>query len=290
MDTISPVAAFETRPLSPALGIEIVGLDLRRPIDAATAERLREAWRQGLILLFRDQSLSEDEQLAVARHFGEIQGRIRPEATRKEAGRTKNPEVMLVSNIRENGRPIGSLPDGEMHFHSDMCFIEIPAKGTFLYAIEIPRQGGDTLFLNMYRAYETLPEATKARLVGLRALNSFSHGYSGATVRGTNTRNPEDRHAIHPVVRTHPETGRQALYVNRLMTWEIEGMDDAESNDLLDELFDHIEQETFIYRHKWRVGDLVLWDNRCTLHARTDFSSAERRLLRRVVIQGDKPF
>ena len=283
-------AALEVRPLSPALGAAIHGIDLRRDLNAATVQALLDAWHQHLVLVFPGQELAEEDQIRIAEHFGEIQGRSRPDATRREAGRTKHPGVMLVSNIRENGEPIGSLPDGEMQFHSDMCYTENPVKGTFLYALEVPGEGGDTLFLNMYAAYEALSDAMKARLQGLRALNSYSHGYSGATSRSANLRLPEDRNYAHPVVRTHPATGKKALYVNRLMTMEIEGLPAAESDALLAALFDHIEQPQFIYGHKWRVGDLLLWDNRCTLHARTDFSDTERRLLRRVVIKGDKPF
>jgi taurine dioxygenase len=283
-------AALEVKALSPALGAAIHGIDLRRDLNEATVAALLEAWHRHLVLVFPGQELAEEDQIRIAEHFGEIQGRSRPEATRREAGRTKHPGIMLVSNIRENGEPIGSLPDGEMQFHSDMCYTENPVKGTFLYAIEVPAQGGDTLFLNMYSAYDGLPDAMKARLATSRALNSYSHGYSGATFRRDNVRAAEDRNFIHPVVRTHPDTGRKALYINRLMTMEIAGLPEAESTELLEALFEHIEQERFIYAHKWRPGDLVLWDNRCTLHARTDFSAGERRLLRRVVIKGDRPF
>ena len=274
--------SITVRPLSPALGAEIVGVDLSCPLDEATVAAIKAAWSEHLVLLFRDQALSEDDQVRFARHFGELQQRPRPKDLRAEA-KVKNPEVMLVSNIRENGKPIGSLPDGEMQFHSDMCYILTPPKGTFLYAIEIPSEGGDTLFLNMYKAYETLPLETKARLKGKNAVNVFLYG---STSRDGNK--PDFNihpHATHPIVRTHSDTRRPALYVNRLMTWNIEGMEGAEGQELLDSLFDHIEQPQFIYEHKWKVGDLILWDNRCTLHARTDFSDKERRLLRRVVVQ-----
>ena len=274
--------SLTVRPLSSALGAEIIGVDLSRPLDDATVAAVKAAWNEHLVLLFRDQALSEDDQVRFARHFGELQQRPRPKDLRAEA-KVKNPEVMLVSNIRENGKPIGSLPDGEMQFHSDMCYIPAPPKGTFLYAIEIPSEGGDTLFLNMYKAYETLPPETKARIKDKNAVNVFLYG---STSRDGNK--PDFNihpHATHPMVRAHSDTGRPALYLNRLMTWNIEGMEGAEGQELLDSLFDHIEQPQFIYEHKWKVGDLILWDNRCTLHARTDFSDQERRLLRRVVVQ-----
>ena len=286
---IRPSAAdIEIHPLSDALGAEIRGLDLTREIDDATFAVVDQAWRDHLILLFRGQDLSEDDQVRFARRFGALQGRPRPASMRAESGEVRHPEIMLVSNIRKDGKLIGSLPDGEMQFHSDMCYIEKPAKGTFLYAIEIPSEGGDTLFLNTYKAYESLPANIKARIDGAKALNVFLYGSTSR--EGNKPDFSVHPNYVHPMVRTHPDTGRKALFVNRLMTWSIEGMDEAESTMLLDRLFDHMEQPQFIYDHKWRVGDLLLWDNRCTLHARTDFSDQERRLLRRVVIQGDKPF
>jgi taurine dioxygenase len=274
--------SITVRPLSPALGAEIQGVDLSKPLDDATVAAIKRAWTDHLVLLFRNQTLSEEDQVRFARHFGELQQRPRPKDLRAEA-KVKNPEVMLVSNIRENGKLIGSLPDGEMQFHSDMCYIPTPPKGTFLYAIEIPSHGGDTLFLNMYKAYDELPSDLKARVDGKTAVNVFLYG---STSRDGNKPDFDVHpHASHPMVRVHPDSGRKALYINRLMTWNVEGVPDEESGALLEALFDHIEQPKFIYEHKWRVGDLILWDNRCTLHARTDFSNQERRLLRRVVVQ-----
>jgi taurine dioxygenase len=286
--TGSSAADIEVVPLSDALGAEIRGLDLTRDIDDATFAVVEKAWHDNLILLFREQALSEDDQVRFARRFGALQGRPRPAAMRAESGEVRHPEIMLVSNIRKDGKLIGSLPDGEMQFHSDMCYIETPAKGTFLYAIEIPSAGGDTLFLNTYKAYESLPADIKAKIDGANALNVFLYGSTSR--EGNKPDFSVHPNYVHPMVRTHPDTRRKALFINRLMTWSIEGMDEAESTALLDRLFDHMEKPEFIYGHKWRVGDLLLWDNRCTLHARTDFSDQERRLLRRVVIQGDKPF
>lgn len=288
MNTIRRAQDFEILPLSDAIGAEIRGIDLSREIDSATFAAIEQAWRDHLVLLFRDQTLSEDDQVRFARRFGALQSRPRPANLRAETGEVRHPEIMLVSNIRKDGKLIGSLPDGEMQFHSDMCYIEIPAKGTFLYAIEIPSQGGDTLFLNTYKAYDTLPADIKARIDKRRALNVFLYGSTSR--EGNKPDFSIHPNHVHPVVRTHPETKRKALFINRLMTWSIEGMAEAESTALLNRLFDHMEQPQFIYAHKWRIGDLVLWDNRCSLHARTDFSDQERRLLRRVVIQGDKPY
>jgi taurine dioxygenase len=279
------------KPLSPALGAEILGVDLREDLPAQTVADIVEAWHQHLIVVFRNQSLSEDDQVRFAKHFGTLQKRTRPPEARNESSVIKYPELtMLVSNIRENGKLLGSLPDGEMHFHSDQCYLEKPANGTFLYAIEIPSQGGDTLFLNMYKAYEALPAALKARVDGRKALNAYLYDSTTREVNGSKLDLTAHPHYVQPMVRTHPDTKRKALYVNRLMTWSVEDMDGGESSALLDQLFAHIEQDQFIYAHRWRVGDLVLWDNRCTLHARTDFSDKERRLLRRHVVTGDRAY
>jgi taurine dioxygenase len=280
---------LEIKPLSPALGAEISGIDLRQDLPAATVAEIIDAWHEHLVLLFRNQDLSEDDQIRFARHFGALQKRTRPPEAINEFGHTKYPDLtMLVSNIRDNGKLIGSLPDGEMHFHSDQCYLEKPAAGTFLYAIEVPSAGGDTLFLNMYKAYETLPAEIKARIDGRKALNAYLYDSTTRAVNGSKVDFTAHPHYVQPIVRTHPATKRKALYVNRLMTFTVEGMEDEDGSALLNSLFDHMERDQFIYAHHWRVGDLVLWDNRCTLHARTDFSDKERRMLRRYVVMGDR--
>ena len=273
-------ATFALRPLSPALGAEISGIDLRDPIDAALKGKLLDAWHEHLIILLRDQVLDEDAQVRFAETFG-------PPAkiTSGRGFSVRHPSVMLISNIRQDGKPIGALPDGEMQFHTDQCHQAVPAKATLLYAIEIPSLGGNTLFANAYAAYATLPADIRARIEGRRALNAYDKDSTQRTARYDNAASS----CWHPVVRTHPATGRKALYVNRLMTREIEGLPRAESDALLEKLFDHQEQQQFIYEHVWRPGDLLMWDNRCTLHARTDFPAGERRLLRRVTILGEKP-
>jgi taurine dioxygenase len=280
---------LEIKPLSPALGAEISGIDLRQDLPATTVAEIIDAWHEHLVLLFRNQDLSEDDQIRFARHFGALQKRTRPPEAINEFGHTKYPDLtMLVSNIRDNGKLIGSLPDGEMHFHSDQCYLEKPAAGTFLYAIEVPSAGGDTLFLNMYKAYETLPAEIKARIDGRKALNAYLYDSTTRAVNGSKVDFTAHPHYVQPIVRTHPATKRKALYVNRLMTFTVEGMEDEDGSALLNSLFDHMERDQFIYAHHWRVGDLVLWDNRCTLHARTDFSDKERRMLRRYVVMGDR--
>ncbi|MBV8535438.1 MAG: TauD/TfdA family dioxygenase [Alphaproteobacteria bacterium] len=275
------------RPLAPAIGAEIEGLDLAQPLDDSTFEEVRAAWHQHGILLFRGQRLDEDQELAFASRFGPIA----PLVTKHDV--KFKPGVMLVSNIRENGKEIGVLPDGEMFFHSDQCYAETPLAATILYAIEIPKTGGNTLFSNQYAAYDALPEEVKRRIAGLKAMNVYDYG-SNATIRKGSLRAQAERGEVpcyaHPIVRTHPETGRKALFLNRLMTDYVVGMDPDDSDRLLDYLFTHQEDRRFVYEHVWRIGDLMMWDNRCTLHARTDFPTSERRLLRRVIVQGDKPY
>jgi taurine dioxygenase len=281
LNTKTASAGVRVRPLSPAVGAEIVGVDLREPLDDATFAQILDAWHKHLVILLRDQTLSEEDQVRFAERFGP------PARIHTKQFMQKHPAVMLISNIREDGKPIGALPDGEMHFHTDQCHQERPAMASMLYAIEIPSQGGNTLFANAYAAYETLPAELKRRIEGRKAVNAYDYD-SAATIRGGDVSADAPSYA-HPVVRTHPATGRKALYVNRLMTRRIEGLPAAESEELLSLLFDHQERPEFIYEHVWRPGDILMWDNRCTLHARTDFSAAERRLLRRVTILGEKP-
>jgi taurine dioxygenase len=277
-------STVEVVPLGPALGAEIRGVDLREPLDDETIRIIRKAWNDHIVIRLRGQDMSEEDQV----RFGETFGPLNRSAKKRAHHNATNPAIMLISNIRENGQLIGALPDGEMHFHTDQSHQETPCSGTMLYALEVPRTGGDTLFANCYTAYETLSDEMKQRLEGKRALHAYDYD-NASTRRGTVLKEGVP-HAVHPVVRTHPETGRKALYVNRLMTLRIEDMDPQESEDILQTLFDHIEQSAFVWGQQWKAGDVVLWDNRCSVHARTDFSAAERRLMRRVTILGEKPF
>lgn len=280
-DAKRPSQKVRVKPLSPALGAEIIGVDLSQDLDDDRFGQILDAWHENLVILFRNQDLSEEAEVRFAERFG-------PLATiHTQQFASRHPAVMLISNIREDGKAIGALPDGEMHFHSDQCYKERPARASMLYAIEIPSKGGNTLFANAYKAYETLPDDMKRRIDGRRALNAYDYD-TGATRRGGKA--PDDAPSyVQPVVRTHPVTGRKALYVNRLMTVRIEGLPSEESEEILDYLFTHQERPEFIYEHVWTPGDLLMWDNRCTLHARSDFSADERRMLRRVTILGEKP-
>jgi taurine dioxygenase len=279
---VSKFSADDFRTLAPAIGAEIIGVNLSRPMSDELFAKVLDAWHRHNVILFRDQHLTEDDQVRFGERFGP------PAVSHTRRYTTKNPAVMLISNIRENGQLIGALPDGEMNFHTDQCHQEQPAMASMLYSLEVPSSGGNTLFANAYLAYETLPDAMKKKIEDRKALNAYDYD-NASTIRGTKLREGIPSY-WHPIVRTHPVTRRKALYVNRLMTVAIEGMPDTEANDVLNALFDHQEQRQFVYEHVWRPYDVLLWDNRCTLHARTDFSAAERRLMRRLTILGEKPF
>src|SRR6202158_3991344 len=204
------------RPLSPALGAEITGVDLSEDNDEGIFAQIRDAWHQNLVILLRDQRLSEEDEVRFAEKFGP------PAVIHTKQFVRNHPAVMLISNIREDGKPIGALPDGEMHFHTDQCHQERPAMASMLYALEVPSVGGNTLFANGYKAYETLPADIKRSIDGRQALNAYD--YAPASMkRGTRLADGVPS-CVHPLVRTHPATGRKALYVNRLMTVRIEGL------------------------------------------------------------------
>ena len=280
-------AALDFSPLSPVVGAMVHGLDLRREIDDPTAERLRGAFARHALLCVRGQQVTASEHARFVAVFGPVDTgyRVRSGA-RSDDVRKRG--VMLVSNIRKDGKPIGSLPDGEMQFHSDGAHRDVPYMATSLSAVRIPSRGGDTLFANLAAAHEALDEATRERIAGLRVRNMY--GYDD-TFRDetTDEDDPNSSSATHDLVRTHPGTGRKALYLNRLMTRRVIGMDRGESDALLARLFDHAERPEFVYAHKWAVGDVLIWDNRCLNHARTDFPKDEDRLLRRYTITDSAP-
>lgn len=277
--TADTPAPFEVRRLTKHIGGEVTGLDLSQPISAGTAAALRKAWLEHQILVFRVQTLSDTDQVSFARLFGEPVG--------SRAMQQANPNVMLISNVRENGKVIGQLPDGEMQFHADSVYIERPLMGAILHSVEVPSTGGNTKFASTYAAYDLLSRDEKRRLSGMTALNAFDYATQVRTGKFDASKAP---HHVHPVIRTHPETGRKGIFVNRLMTQSIVGLPAKESDALLEQLWALCERAEHTYEHVWRVGDVLLWDNRCTQHARTDFPAGERRLLRRVGIQGDKPY
>jgi len=272
-------------PLAPNVGAEVRGIDLTEDLDAETVAAIREVWLKHIVVLFRDQNLGKNDQVRFTNQFGEMGILARPKEYRT-SGHDDMPEgMMLISNVRENGEPIGNLPDGEMMFHHDMLHADVPHTATVLYAVDIPSVGGNTLFASGYAAYESLPEDVRAPLEGRKAFHHYNYG---SQQKGDEQGTPAFSESVHPVFRTHSETRRKAIYVNRLMTEGIVDMPDDQSATLLERLFDHSERPEFVYEHIWRPGDLLMWDNRCSMHARTDFPAGERRLLWRTTIASDE--
>ena len=278
-------------PLSPAIGAEVRGVDISQPLAPTELAAIRQAWIDHCVLLFRDQSLDANQQRAFVRNFGELGGRkarLEPQQYRKPddaAGPDYNADAMLVSNIRKDGKPIGVLPDGEMWFHHDMCYSPQPNRASFLYALEVPSRGGDTMFANMYEAYERMPRRLKDSIEGRTVLQAFDE-YQDRRIDLNQRPLSQVPHCFQPIVVRHPDTGRRAIYVNRLMSHRIEGLSDAQSEALLEELLTYTEDPAIRYQHVWRPGDLLMWDNLCSTHARTDFPREERRLMRRFTLAG----
>ena len=274
-------------PLTRHIGAEIRGLDLRDRPDAETVKAIYQAWLDHLVIIFPEQKLSQEDLVRVTSYFGEQGMPRRPPKFFPKGYSSLLPGIMLISNIRENGEPIGALPDGEMMFHHDMIHKDVPSKATMLYSVEIPSHGGDTLFASGYAAYETLDPAVRNRLEGKRALHHYNYG---STQRGDERGTEAFNECVHPVFRTHEETGRKAVYVNRLMTVKIVDMEPAESERLLNLLFDHAEKPEFVYTHQWRKGDVCVIDDRATMHrAHGDYDRRESRVLWRIIVEGDRP-
>ena len=275
---------LEITKLSSHIGAEVLGLNLTEDFSKEVVDELNCLWLEHLVLVFRGQDLCQEDQLRVTEVFGEIGPLGRPKEFFPKGYSEILDNIMLISNIREDGEPIGALPDGDMMFHHDMLHAEIPHKGTLLYAVEVPNEGGNTLFASGYAAYDTLPDEVREPLEGKMA---YHHYHYGSTHPGDDLGTPAHSESTHPVFRTHDDTGKKAIYVNRLMTKSVVDVEDYEAGPLLDAVYDHSENREFVYEHVWRVGDLVLWDNRCSMHGRTDFSENERRLMLRTTVKGE---
>jgi taurine dioxygenase len=271
-------------PLSKAIGARISGIDLRQEMDEAAFRAVHQAWLDYQVLVFPGQELGEEDQVNFTGRFGELGGRNRKVPT-AEGDSVSHPGIMLISNIRKDGVPIGSLPDGEMMFHSDGAYAKRPFRYTLLYALEVPSVGGNTQFANMYKAYDALPANLKTKLAGFHG----EHQYYAGTVDKAKPSDSLTGVRQHPLFIEHEESGRVALYASRLLTTRIIELPQAESDAVLEQLFDHSERSEFVYEHVWTPGDFVMWDNRCVNHARTDFSEGERRLLRRTTVFGVDP-
>jgi len=282
------VADIAVEPLSPACGAEIKGVDLARPLSPAAVSVIQQAWAKHLVLVFRGQAITQDQQLSFASYFGELGNRKKAPQnlrSRAEGIYQDHEKVLLVTNIKGDDQPIGAFGDGEFWFHIDSGYAPKPYKYTFLHALELPSSGGNTLFSNMYKAYEAVPPQLKELLTGKKALHI--HEYNRAKQASLSRDIGDIPHFYHPVFITHPDTGRKTLFVDRLMTARIDGLGNEESARILEQLYEIGERREFIYEHVWKPSDFLMWDNRCTIHARTDFPKDERRLLRRCTVEGE---
>ena len=278
--------AITVTPLSEAIGAEISGVDLAAELDPATAAAIKTALAEHVVLLFRNQDFGPEDQLRFARYLGPVADRPKPAGYVIPKSSNRTPGIAFVSNIRdEDGKPIGVIPDGEMWFHHDTTYKEVPDRATMLYSIEVPESGGHTMWANMYRAYDSLPAEIKRTLEGKLALNVYDYAVTEQVDLGDGPIDAE--HARHPAVITHPVTGKKALFVSRLMSVRLEGMERPESDAVLATCFDHAERADIVYEHQWAVSDFVVWDNLASTHARTDFPMASRRLLRRYKVSGE---
>ena len=280
-------------PTGSALGIEIQGIDVRKPLSREDADGIRDAWHRNLIFIIREQPMTQEQHMAFTQNFGALEyARLYRKPTKDQVDHSDKPaHLSVVSNIMKDGKPIGSLGSGEAMWHTDSSFVETPPAAGFLHAIEIPPAGGATYFLNMYEALETLPDDLSARIEGRTLHHAATHRSDGRVTPGFE--DVADIRTVpgadHPIIRTHPDTGRKALYLGRRPYSSIVGMALDESEEILNSLWDHVQQEKFVYRHDWRVGDLVAWDNRCAMHRRDSFDPTARRLMNRAQLKGTKP-
>ena len=283
-------SAFDIELFDAPLGAEILGLDLNHPLSPRSFDRIHQAHLEHHLLVFRDQRITPQQQVDFSRRFGPLQIHVL-----RNFQLPSNPEVLIISNIIEDGQPIG-LGDAGHFWHSDLSYKEVPSLGSMLHAQELPAEGGDTLFANMHLAWDTLPAALRLAVQGARAEHSYLAQYEQLRRRNpyrpplTQAQVDEVRPVMHPVVRTHPETGRKALFVSEHFTTRIVGIPEDESRALLAELFAHSVLPEHVYRHRWEAHDLVFWDNRSLMHLAGGTPDHLRRKLYRTTIEGDTPF
>ena len=285
----------EIHPFEAALGAEIRGVDLSKPLSPEDRDAIYAAWLDNLVLLFRGQTLSDAQLIAFSRNFGELEfppTRLLKLKNRIDQKDDIPPEINVISNVKENGKPIGQLGAGEAAWHTDSGFVAEPPKGSILYSIEVPENAGNTSFLNMYAAYETLADELKAQIQGRRAKHDPT--YTSAGVRRADfdevTDVSKSPGPLHPIVRTHPETKRPVLYLGRRLNAYVDGLPVPESEALLEDIWAHTMQPKFVYEHRWKAGDVVMWDNRCVMHRREAFDDSTRRVMHRTQLKGDRPY
>jgi alpha-ketoglutarate-dependent taurine dioxygenase len=281
----SNTSSIQVLPTGAALGADVRGLDLSGEIDDKIFQDIYKAWNDHLVLRFRDQRLDDNALVGFSRRFGELD--MAPTPAPGERMVVTLPEVAVISNIVVGGKAVGSLGNSELVWHQDMSYKELPPKASLLYGIETPSAGGETFFYNLYKAYATLPQTLKSRIQALSCKHDATRNSSGQLRKGFEERysNAERPGAIHPLVVRHPETGRPSLYLGRRPNAWILGLSDADSDALLDELWAHVQQGPHLWTQEWRQGDLVIWDNRCTLHRRNQLDPSLRRLMHRTQVR-----
>ena len=278
--------ALNKQPLSDVMGAEISGIDLGQPLDDATKQEINQVFLDHQILCFRDQSFDIPGFLVAAHQFGNTHPHIYRHLRLEDY-----PDVSVVSTEDKDVHGSGKKFKRAAHFHTDESYKAVPAKATLLFSVKAPEEGGETRYVNMQMAYETLPEKTRSRIDDRHAVQRFltsNPDIQLATL--TNEEKAEVPDVVHPIARTHDETRKKALYVNAARTEFVVDMDPAESKALLQELYDHSTKLEFQYHHHWRAGDLMMWDNRCTMHAAThNLQPGAERLLYRTLLDGKKP-
>lgn len=271
-------------PLAPALGAEITGVDLSAPLSDRTVAAIRQAWLDHQVLVFRNQHLTDAQLTAFSRQFGDLDS-VPGWEPFSPAG---HPEVLIISNVQEDGATIGVLGDGEASWHTDMSYLDRPPPGSLLYSLEVPDTGGDTCFMSMYAALDALPPDLRTAIEG-KSLNHDSSHDSAGNLRSNHTAFEDVSGAPgarHPIVRAHPETGRPALFLGRRLHAWVVGENVADSETQLDRIWEHCSREEFTYRHQWQAGDLLMWDNRCAMHRRDPFDAQARRIMHRTQLKG----
>ncbi|MEX2644539.1 MAG: TauD/TfdA family dioxygenase [Acetobacterales bacterium] len=278
-------------PLDGPLGADVSGVDVSKELTPAEMGAIHKAWGDYLVLRLRGQKLNNEQLMNFSRLFGALDKRpIHSEQVIDD----DKPEMYInvISNVVENGKAIGSLGAGELSWHTDMSYAPVPPMASVLYGVEVPAKGGDTGFCNMYLAYENLPANLKKKIEDKVCIHDASRTSGGKLRQGFKevTDPREAPGAAHPLVRTHPITGRNALFLGRRLGAYIKGMELADSEVLLDELWEYATADEVCWWQQWKQGDLIMWDNRCTMHRRAEFQPTERRVMHRTQIAGDRPF
>ncbi|MBV8357795.1 MAG: TauD/TfdA family dioxygenase [Deltaproteobacteria bacterium] len=290
------LAPFVLQPRNTMIGAQISEIDLRKPLDDSIFYALTAAFDRYSVVVFRNQNLTPEQRIVFSRRFGPLQINVH-----SEFNKPGYPEIYTVSNILVNGKPIGSRDAGR-YWHSALCYLPQPAKASLMYALEVPQRDGaslgDTMFASAGAAYDDLPADIKKRLAGLRAVNSYNAMFNRKaaefgvrpSLSNEEQKNKYPNDAVHPVIRTHPITGRKCIYVREGYTTHILELPESESRKLLDLLFAQITKPEYIYRHSWRVGDLVMWDNCAVQHlASFDYAPPLRRHMERTTVEGSIP-